>query len=345
MTRRPATGRPAPSEAVSTGTDPQQHGEAPQSVSRRRLPPLNALRVFAVAAKTSNLSVAAQQLHVSQSAVTRHIATLEAFLGETLFVRERHGVRLTPAGRLYARSVLPSLDRIARATETLLGRSEPATLSVLAYTTFSAKWLIPRLSDFLARHPGFEVKIVNSGVDVDFARDPVDLAIQFGEGKWPGMRADRLLADELEPVCSPEWLRQVRSGSAGPQTLLGRRLLISEPRNTDWPEWLAFAGLSDAAATAERMSFSSYVLAWQAAVDGLGIAIGYSRLLSSELRSGRLVRPFAMPLRRPKAYWLVQPGRGREPRRAAIFREWLLETVRAEDAQDADRAARPSPRR
>jgi LysR family glycine cleavage system transcriptional activator len=93
------------------------------------------------------------------------------------------------------------------------------------------------------------------------------------------------------------------------------------------------------------MSFSSYVLAWQAAVDGLGIAIGYSRLLSSELRSGRLVRPFAMPLRRPKAYWLVQPGRGREPRRAAIFREWLLETVRAEDAQDADRAARPSPRR
>lgn len=323
--------------APQAGPDPQHHGEAPQSVRRQRLPPLNALRAFAVAAQTANLSAAAQHLHVSQSAVTRHIATLESFLGEALFVRQRHGVSLTPAGRLYARSVLPSLDRIARATETLLGRSEPTTLTVLAYTTFSAKWLIPRLSDFLERHPGFEVKIVNSGVDVDFARDPVDLAIQFGEGRWPGVRSERLLADELEPVCSPEWLRQAPDAGALPRSLLGRRLLIAEPRDADWPEWLAFAGLSGATASAERMGFSSYVLTWQAAVDGLGIAIGYSRLLSGELRSGRLVRPFAMPLRRPKAYWLVQPGRGREPRKTALFRQWLLETAKAEE--DADRPA------
>jgi LysR family glycine cleavage system transcriptional activator len=331
--RRPSL-RPS-SDAPSPEPDPHHRGEAPQSLQRQRMPPLNALRVFAVAARTSNLSAAAQQLHVSQSAVTRHIATLESFLGESLFVRQRHGVSLTPSGRVYARAVLPSLDRIARATETMLGRSEPTTLAVLAYTTFSAKWLIPRLPDFLARHPGFELKIVNSGVDVDFARDPVDVAIQFGEGRWSGVRADRLLADELEPVCSPVWLEGAAGSGALPQALLTRRLLVSEPRNTDWPEWLAFTGQARAAAKAERMSFSSYVLAWQAAVDGLGLAIGYTRLLSAELGSGRLVRPFSMPLRRRKAYWLVRPGRGREPKKTAMFREWLLETVRAEGEGNA----------
>jgi LysR family glycine cleavage system transcriptional activator len=149
------------------------------------------------------------------------------------------------------------------------------------------------------------------------------------------VRADRLLADELEPVCSPAWLKQAEGAGAMPQALLGRRLLISEPRNTDWPEWLAFTGQAEQAAKAERMSFSSYVLAWQAAVDGLGIAIGYTRLLSAELDSGRLVRPFAMPLRRRKAYWLVQPGRGREPRKTAVFREWMLDTVKAQGEGEA----------
>ncbi len=293
----------------------------------RRIPPLNPLRVFEVVARTENLTAAALELHVTQSAVSRQIAVLEAYLGVELFRRERHGVTLTRAGRLYAEDVISAFNLIAECTEKLLRDSSQGALRIRTYTTFTAKWLIPRLPEFRRLHPNIEVRISNGVPDVDFDRDNVDLAIQFGDGKWPRVKSDFLFSDEIEPVCSPAYLREQKTDPLKPGELLKRRLLISHYRRSDWDEWLAAAGLSSLAQDAERMSFSSSVLTWQAALDGLGMAIGQTALLVSELESGTLIRPFHRPLERTQAYFVVRPELQRYSRKVTLFKEWLLDSA------------------
>jgi LysR family glycine cleavage system transcriptional activator len=286
---------------------------------------MNPLRVFEVVARTQNLTAAAHELHVTQSAVSRQIATLETYLGVDLFRRERHGVALTRAGQSYSERVLPAFEAIAGATDRLIKSTGQGSLRVRAYTTFSAKWLIPRLPEFKRKHPGIDVVITNSVREVDFDRDLVDVAIQFGDGRWPHTRSDLLFRDEIEPVCSPVFLSQHGSGKQDPQALLGQCLLVSHYRRTDWDEWLKHAGLAHLADETERMTFSSSVLTWQAALDGLGIAIGQKALLMSEVVSGRLVRPFGRPLLRNKGYYLVRPHVQRESKKVSAFRDWLLD--------------------
>lgn len=300
----------------------------------RRIPPMNPLRVFEVAARTQNLTLAAQELHVSQSAVSRQIAVLEAYLGVELFRRERHGVTLTRAGQSYAAEVVPAFDAVATATARLLRSTSQGALRVRTYTTFAAKWLIPRLPNFQAQFPSIEVRIDNAIPDVDFDRDPADLAIQFGDGRWPRVNSDMLFGDEIEPVCTPAYLQR-HKGAGGKilKPLLKHRLLVSHYRRADWDDWLAFAQMTDVARDTERMSFGSSVMTWQAALDGLGIAIGQTTMLKSELESGRLIRPFGLPYRREKAYYLVRPHVQRESRKIVAFRDWLLETVAKEAAE------------
>ncbi len=290
-----------------------------------RLPPLNPLRVFDAVARTENLTAAARELHVTQSAVSRQISVLESYLGQALFRRERHGVMLTEAGRQYAQQVLPAFAAIAKATDALVRQASHGALRVRTYTTFAAKWLIPRLPDFQRQHPGMEVRISTAVPDVDFDRDAVDIAIQFGEGDYPQAVAELMFHDEIEPVCSPQFLaRHASPGRQLPVALLGQRLLVSHYRRTDWDDWLAATGHVDDASGAERMSFSSSVLTWQAAVDGLGLAIGQNALLQSEYDSGQLVRPFQQPCQRPRAYYLVRPKHQRESRKVMAFRDWIM---------------------
>jgi LysR family glycine cleavage system transcriptional activator len=300
----------------------------------RRIPPLNPLRVFEVVARTRNLTVAAQELHVSQSAVSRQIAVLETYLGVELFRRERHGVTLTRAGQSYADEVVPAFDAIAGATVRLLRSASQGALRVRTYMTFAAKWLIPRLPDFQSQYPSIEVRIDNATPDVDFDRDPADLAIQFGDGRWLRASSDFLFHDEIEPVCTPAYLQSHRGARSKLPPLLQHRLLVSHYRRTDWDDWLAFAGLRDVAEGTERMSFGSSVMTWQAALDGLGIAIGQATMLKGELESGRLVRPFGLPHRREKAYYLVRPQVQREVPKIVAFRDWLLEAAAREASTD-----------
>ncbi|HWI82125.1 transcriptional regulator GcvA [Ramlibacter sp.] len=298
---------------------------------RRRIPPLNPLRVFETVARTENLTAAAHELHVTQSAVSRQIAVLESYLGVELLRRERHGVSLTRAGRQFAAQVGPAFDAIAGATEQLLKDTGQGALRLRTYTTFAAKWLIPRLADFHARSPDIEVRITTAVPEVDFDRDPVDMAIQFGDGRWPNVHADLLFEDQFEPVCSPAFLAEHAPDRRHPESLLRQCLLESHYRRKDWDEWLAAAGLREMAAESQRMSFNSSVLALQAAVSGLGIAIGQPRLLDAEFQAGQLVRPFARtrwkPIHRERAYYLLRPQHQRETRKTRLFRDWLLETV------------------
>lgn len=289
-----------------------------------RIPPLNPLKVFEVVARVENLTAAARELHVSQSAVSRQVAALEAYLGVELLRRERHGVSLTRVGASYAKRIIPAFLEISAATDKLLQATSHGVLRVRTYTTFTAKWLIPRLPDFRARYPDIEVLVSNAVPDVDFDRDPVDLAIQFGNGHWPRVQLDKLFPDEIEPVCSPEyWSRRADPKDNG-EALLSKSLLVSHYRRTDWDDWLAETGRMPFAHGAERMSFSTSVLTWQAALDGLGMAIGQTSMLQVEFQKGTLIRPFNQPLRRDKAYYLVRPANQRFSRRVAAFRDWLL---------------------
>lgn len=294
----------------------------------RRIPPLNPLRVFEVVARTLNLTAAARELHVTQSAVSRQVGTLETYLGVDLFRRERHGVVLTRAGAAYAAQIGPAFDAIAAATQGLTEAAGPGRLRVRTYTTFAAKWLIPRLPAFRQAHPGIDVRILTAVPDVDFDRDSVDLAIQFGSGRWPRTEADLLFDDEIEPVCSPAYL--ARHGGIGqPAQLLAAPLLVSQFRGGDWDDWLDAQGLAQHAAQAERMVFSSSVLTWQAALDGLGMAIGQRALLAQELQSGQLVCPFAQPLLRSSGHYLLRPAVQRPSREVTAFRSWILQAAAA----------------
>lgn len=301
-----------------------RHNAVTMEAMVRRIPPLNPLRVFEVVARTENLTVAAQQLHVTQSAVSRQIGVLESYLGIQLFRRERHGVSLTRAGRSYADQILPAFETIADATDNLTKGARQGELRVRTYTTFAAKWLIPKLGLFRSQYPQIEVRISSGVPTVDFDRDAVDVAIQFGDGRWPHVQTDLLFRDEIEPVCSPAFLAQHAPNPNYPESLLRQRLLISHYRRTDWDIWLQAMEYADLAQQAERMTLGSTILCWQAAIDNLGIAIGQQTLLSQEFSSGQLVRPFHKPLSRTQAYYLVRPEQQRETRKVQVFRDWLL---------------------
>lgn len=294
-----------------------------------KVPPLNPLKVFEVVARTSNLTNAANELHVSQSAVSRQIAVLEEYLGVQLFTRERVGVKLTEVGELYARRIGPAFEEISEATKFVTQRYSDNIIRLRTYTTLTARWLIPRLPRFKVQYPDIEVVITNSSAPLDFGAEQCDMAIVLGEGHWPDAEASLLMEDIIEPVCSPAFLDLVPRDGPMREALQGQRLLVSKYRKSDWPTWLAHAGIGDVFDRAEKMIFSSSILTWQAAMDGLGIAIGQLQLLDPDLLAGRLVRPFEQPLHTGKGHYIVTPSLQRYSSKIELFRDWLLGEARA----------------
>lgn len=294
----------------------------------RSLPPLNPLRVFEAVARLGNLTKAADEMHVSQSAVSRQVAVIEDYLDVKLFRRDQRGVTLTEAGHSYYQQIGPAFAKIVAATEDLLMTDRRGPIKVRAYTTFAAKWLLRRLPNFRTSHPEIEVRLSTNVTPVDFLKENIDLAIQFGDGVWPNLVSEHLFDDEITPVCSPVLLQGDRPLTAI-EDLAQFPLLISHYRKTDWADWLLAVGQGDVATRSETMEFSSSILTYQAAVDGLGIAMGQPRLLDQELENGTLVCPFKPVVRRKSGYYLLLPPRDSVPRKVGIFRDWLLGEVRA----------------
>jgi len=300
--------------------------------TRMKIPPLNPLKVFEVVARTNNLTTAANELLVSQSAVSRQIAVLEEYLGVQLFTRERVGVRLTEVGVAYAHRIRPAFEEISDATKFITQKYSDNVIRLRTYTTLTARWLIPRLPRFNMQYPGVDVMIANSSAPLDFGTEQCDLAIVFGEGTWPDAESTFLMEDVIEPVCSPAFLESAHGGVRLLEALHSKRLLVSKYRKYDWPAWLAHAGMGDVFDNAEKMIFSSSILTWQAAMDGLGIAIGQSQMLEADIKSGRLVRPFSRPLKTGKGHYLVTPSLQRYSSKIASFKDWLLHE--AEQSED-----------
>ena len=309
-----------------------------------QLPPLNPLRAFEAAGRLKSIRKAAEELSVTAGAVSRQVQILETYLGVPLFRREARAAILTAAGEQYLAEITAHLDGIREATLKLTGvrgRSRDV-LKVRAYITFAMKWLIPRLSSFHDANPATEVRITASLEAVDFEHEDVDCAIRLGDGNWPHCEVDKLVANELVPVCSPDYRREAKLKS--PSDLAGRTLLHSLARPDDWMHWLNAAGLTGVDPFA-GLKYQSSVMVYQAAIEGQGIAIAQKFLVEDDLRRRRLVQPFAITCDRGNyTYYLIYPkNRLRNPS-FRTFRQWLgeqaLEASRVQDVHSDDAAAR-----
>ena len=310
----------------------------------RRLPPLNALKAFEAAARHESFTRAAEELCVTQGAVSHQVKALEAELGLKLFNRERQRLVITEAGRAYLAIVRDAFDRIADGTERLLQRQRGGALTVSTSPNFAAKWLVHRLGRFAEAHPEIDLRVSASANHVDFAREDIDLAIRHGDGSASGLHVTRLCAEELFPVCSPKLLGG-RSPLRTPADL-GRFTLLHVNDRQDWSLWLDFAGAAGVD-PARGPVLSQASMAIDAAVDGQGVALARTALAAWDLIGGRLVRPFAMAMPLRYAYWIVCPKATARLPKIAAFSDWLL----AEAADDlrqvkalASKPGRSSPR-
>lgn len=299
----------------------------------RRLPSLNALKAFEVAARHESFTRAAGELNVTQGAVSHQVKALEEELGLRLFRRERQRLIITEAGKTYLETVRDAFDRIAHGTERLLQRQKSGVLTVSTSPNFAAKWLVHRLGRFAETNPGIDLRIGATAQHVDFAREDVDVAIRHGDGTWPGLHVARLCEEELFPVCSPALLKG-RGALRSPADLARHTLLhIDEPH--DWATWLDAAGIHAVDPTRGPV-FSQRSMAIDAAIDGQGIALARTALCAWDLLNGRLVRPFGFALKVSYAYWIACPKASADLPKISAFRKWLLD----EAADDAQKLAR-----
>lgn len=296
----------------------------------RRLPPLNAIKAFEAAARHESFTRAAEELFVTQGAVSHQVKALEAELGVKLFNRERQRLVITEAGRTYLETVRDALDRIAAGTERLLQRQRAGVLTISTSPNFAAKWLVHRLASFAAAHPDVDLRVSATLHHVDFAREDVDLAIRHGDGEFAGLHVTRLCAEELTPVCSPKLVAGKR-GLRKPADL-ARHTLLHINDYKDWTRWLDAAG-ANAVAASRGPILNQASMALDAAVDGQGVALARSALAAWDINSGRLVRPFKLSMPAPYAYWIVCPKATARLPKIDMFRAWLL----AEAAKDAPR--------
>lgn len=287
----------------------------------RKLPPLNALRAFEAAARHLSFKRAAAELSVTQAAVSHQVRALESQLGMALFVRKHRALELTPAGARYLPALSDAFDRLDEATHALRARPRTPRLVLSVVPSFGANWLVPRLGGFRAKHPAIDLVVLSSSELVDFERDPVDVGIRFGPGRWPGVRSELLLAEEYLPVVSPKLARGKRA-LRKPEDLRRHTLLHDETHDA-WRAWLASAGVTGV--DPERgvvFSDSSQLVA--AAAAGQGVALARKLLAAPYLRARTLVQPFRGSVAAEFAYYVAcAESRADEPAIRA-FREWVV---------------------
>lgn len=314
---------------------------------RRRLPSLNALKAFEATARHESFTRAADELCVTQGAVSQQVKGLEDELGVRLFRRERQRLLMTDAGRFYQEVVRDAFDRLGMGTERLLQRQSSGALTVTTSPNFATKWLVHRLRRFSEAHPGIDLRISASTHHVDFAREDIDLAIRHGNGQWPGLDVAQLCTETLFPVCSPKLLEARRSLRSLRD--ITHHTLLHTNGTDEWAEWLRKMKI-DEVDFSRGIVFNQASMAIDAAVDGQGIALARTALASWDLLSGRLVKPFPQAVEAPYAYWIVCPKASAALPKIAIFREWLLKEAAADakrmsELQSHQESAQPQRRR
>src|SRR4051795_3886537 len=294
-----------------------------------RLPSLNGLRAFEAAARHLSFTNAASELNVTQTAISHQIRRLEEELGIRLFIRQNRALALTPEARDYLPGVRAAFNDLRLATDRLLRKNDDRVLTVSTIASLAAKWLLPRLTDFQEQHPGIDVHITTSTGLVDFQRDNVDAAIRYGRGQWPGLRADWLMAGEIFPVWRPALLKGNKPLKC-PEDLRDHVLLHTSNANSDdWRLWLTVAGLPADFSKQPGVTFDMIFMTVQAAIDGLGVAMGRTAYVQEDIAKGRLVVPFKLAFPVDAGFYLVSPAGRNDPPKLAAFRQWLLASVQS----------------
>jgi LysR family transcriptional regulator, glycine cleavage system transcriptional activator len=288
----------------------------------RRLPPLNSLRAFEAAARHGSFTGAARELGVTQSAVSRHVLQLEARIGTALCTRMRRGIELTAEGAAYAATLRAVFDQIEQHTRRLTSKPASNTLRLKLPPTFAIRWLVPRLARFHAIHRHIDVQITTSHQPVEFDREDIDVCIHWGEEPPRGTRYRRLFGEILLPVCSPA-LFNCYPRPRRPADLAHYTLLCSLHRPEDWPTWLGKADVSEIDGN-EGLKFENSALAYQAAIDELGIVVAQRAFVEDDLRTGRLVAIFDLCAATGSAYFLAYPEQKRPSAKVRAFETWIV---------------------
>jgi LysR family glycine cleavage system transcriptional activator len=298
----------------------------------RKIPPLNPLRAFEVAARHLSFTRAAEELFVTAAAVSHQIKTLEESLGVTLFVRQPKSLQLTEAGKAYLPGVQQAFKQLAEATHQLHLRGNPSTLRVNVPPTFALKWLIPRMDRFMKAHPEIDLKVSTSNHSIDFSRDEFDLAVRYGRGVYAGMKSELCLSVEVFPVCSPALMKGEHPLRVPDDlrfhTLLHDESTYADSSNPTWADWLRLAGVEGIDSTRGPSFWPSHLVI-NAAIDGLGVALAKKAWVEMDLAEGRLVRPFDISLPVEFGYYVVYPEERVDNLQIMTFVEWIRSEVAA----------------
>lgn len=303
------------------------HDLSGSSTMNPNLPPLNQLRVFECVARHQSFTAAARELHITQGAVSHQIRALEHWLGFELIDRRPGHLTMTEGAAVYASALSKAMREIVRATEELVSIGSQRVLTLRGHTTFFTHWLIPLLPEFQRDHPEIKIRLSADVEGVDFLRDQADVGIRYGDGNWPGMRADLLFHDELTPVLSPVLARSLEVPS-DPDQLFQFPLLHSNRRPTHWADWLKAAQIVRSPSGSD-MYFEDLSIIYECAIQGMGVALGQLRYLKRELADGVLVAPHGFVLRRNMGYFLVCPISQASNPRIEVLRNWLLARIAA----------------
>ena len=303
---------------------------------RRKIPSTEALIAFECAARHLSFTRSADELALTQSAISRQIAGLEDYLGVPLFNRVKKRLSLTDAGQAYAQQVRAHLERIERDTLAAMAhRGAGGILELAVIPTFATRWLIPRLPEFYATHGHITLNLTTRAEPFMFTDTPFDAAIHFGNPVWPGAIAHALFGEEMTPVCSPRLLSTDR---VAPADLAGFTLLHQSARAEAWRHWFAQAGIHDADCM-KGQRYELFSMLVEAARAGLGVALVPRFFVLNELAHGDLVIPCDMPLHNDKGYYLVYPEHKQGSLLLETFKTWLLNAARQYCESDAERAS------
>jgi len=292
-----------------------------------RLPSPSALLTFEAAARHLSFTRAAGELNVTQAAVSRQIRNLETHMGVRLFERGHRAVSLTPPGKELQAAVTMGLEHIARSVADIQSsaRRDHRDVTIAATNAVSAFWLMPRLTTFRATNPDISIRVVSQDRLTEVGGDASDIAVRYGDGRWPGVAARRMFTDEIFPVCSPGFA-QSRPHLATPGDLLSEPLLAldaAEPIWIDWDTWFERQGIANQKPQ-NRLRFNNYTILVQAALEGQGVALGWSRLVADLVDRGHLVRPIGASIASDHAYYLVWPERQPLDKPVRRLRNWIL---------------------
>lgn len=299
----------------------------------RRLPPLNALKAFEAAARHMSFTRAAEELFVTQAAISHQIKALEEFLGLKLFRRKNRTLFLTEEGQSYFQDIRELFSSLLDATDRVLARTAKGALTVSMTPSFAIQWLVPRLTEFSEQNPEIDVRIKAVDSEEASLTEGVDVAIYYGRGRWNGLRVDKLLTEYQLPLCSPSRLK-------GPRALnkpedLKHHVLLHDGSRIHWKNWLSQLGVEGVNANQGPL-FSHTTLVLQAAIHGQGVALGHSVLAQPEIAAGRLVCPFPGRLVSKDAYYLVCDEHQADLGKISAFRNWILEKASREQQEMND---------